>query len=118
MTGLVDALMDSIPLVVLTGQVPTFMIGTDGFQEADTVGITRPCTKMNWLVKDTAKLSETIHQAFHVATHGRPGPVLVDIPKDVQFATGDLHARWKRRAPRITSRASRATPSRSPGWSR
>ncbi|QYK40275.1 MAG: acetolactate synthase 3 large subunit [Paracoccaceae bacterium] len=86
-TGLVDALMDSIPLVVLTGQVPTFMIGTDGFQEADTVGITRPCTKMNWLVKDTAKLSDVIHQAFHVATHGRPGPVLVDIPKDVQFAT-------------------------------
>jgi acetolactate synthase-1/2/3 large subunit len=86
-TGMVDALMDSIPLVVLTGQVPTFMIGTDGFQEADTVGITRPCTKHNWLVKDTAKLSETIHQAFHVATHGRPGPVLVDIPKDVQFAT-------------------------------
>jgi acetolactate synthase-1/2/3 large subunit len=86
-TGLVDALMDSIPLVVLTGQVPTFMIGTDGFQEADTVGITRPCTKMNWLVKDTAKLSETIHQAFHVAMAGRPGPVLVDIPKDVQFAT-------------------------------
>ena len=88
-TGLVDALMDSIPLVVLTGQVPTFMIGTDGFQEADTVGITRPCTKMNWLVKDTAKLAETIHQAFHVATHGRPGPVLIDIPKDVQFATAD-----------------------------
>ncbi len=86
-TGLVDALMDSIPLVVLSGQVPTFMIGTDGFQEADTVGITRPCTKHNWLVKDTAKLSETIHQAFHVATSGRPGPVLIDIPKDVQFAT-------------------------------
>ncbi|MBD1205125.1 MAG: acetolactate synthase 3 large subunit [Rhodobacteraceae bacterium] len=88
-TGLVDALMDSIPLVVLTGQVPTFMIGTDGFQEADTVGITRPCTKHNWLVKDTAKLSETIHQAFHVATSGRPGPVLIDIPKDVQFAQAD-----------------------------
>ena len=88
-TGLVDALMDSIPLVVLTGQVPTFMIGTDAFQEADTVGITRPCTKMNWLVKDTARLSDTIHQAFHVATSGRPGPVLVDIPKDVQFATAD-----------------------------
>jgi acetolactate synthase-1/2/3 large subunit len=88
-TGLVDALMDSIPLVVLTGQVPTFMIGTDAFQEADTVGITRPCTKMNWLVKDTARLSDTIHQAFHVATGGRPGPVLVDIPKDVQFATAD-----------------------------
>ena len=87
-TGLTDALMDSIPLVVLTGQVPTFLIGTDGFQEADTVGITRPCTKMNWLAKDPEKLSDLIHQAFHVATHGRPGPVLIDIPKDVQFATG------------------------------
>jgi acetolactate synthase-1/2/3 large subunit len=87
-TGIVDALMDSIPIVVLSGQVPTFMIGSDAFQEGDTVGITRPCTKMNWLVKETDKLSETIHQAFHVATTGRPGPVLVDIPKDVQFATG------------------------------
>ncbi len=85
-TGLTDALLDSIPIVVLSGQVPTFMIGTDAFQEADTVGITRPCTKHNWLVKDPAKLSETIHQAFHVAKSGRPGPVLVDIPKDVQFA--------------------------------
>ncbi len=91
-TGLVDALMDSIPLVVLTGQVPSFMIGTDAFQEADTVGITRPCTKMNWLVKDTAQLAETIHKGFHVATHGRPGPVLIDIPKDVQFATADYTA--------------------------
>ena len=88
-TGLTDALMDSIPLVVLSGQVPTFMIGTDGFQEADTVGITRPCTKHNWLVKDTARLAETIHKAFQVATSGRPGPVLVDIPKDVQFATDE-----------------------------
>ncbi|MBO4169017.1 acetolactate synthase 3 large subunit [Cereibacter azotoformans] len=96
-TGLVDALMDSIPLVVLSGQVPTFMIGTDGFQEADTVGITRPCTKHNWLVKDTAKLAETIHQAFHVATHGRPGPVLVDIPKDVQFATAEYSPPQKAR---------------------
>ena len=87
-TGMTDALMDSIPMVVLTGQVPTFMIGNDAFQEADTVGITRPCTKHNWLVKDTDKLAETIHQAFHVATNGRPGPVLIDIPKDVQFATG------------------------------
>ena len=92
-TGIVDALMDSIPLVVLTGQVPTFMVGSDAFQEADTVGITRPCTKMNWLVKDTDKLAETIHQAFHVAASGRPGPVLVDIPKDVQFATGDYTAK-------------------------
>ncbi|AJE47668.1 acetolactate synthase 3 large subunit [Celeribacter indicus] len=88
-TGLTDALMDSIPLVVFSGQVPTFMIGTDAFQEADTVGITRPCTKHNWLVKDTDKLSETIHQAFHVATSGRPGPVLIDLPKDVQFADGE-----------------------------
>ena len=88
-TGLTDALMDSIPLVVLTGQVPTFMIGSDAFQEADTVGITRPCTKHNWLVKDTNELAEVIHEAFHVATSGRPGPVLVDIPKDVQFATSE-----------------------------
>ena len=88
-TGLTDALMDSIPIVALTGQVPTFMIGNDAFQEADTVGITRPCTKHNWLVKDTAVLSDVIHQAFHVATNGRPGPVLVDIPKDVQFATAE-----------------------------
>jgi acetolactate synthase-1/2/3 large subunit len=88
-TGLTDALMDSIPILVISGQVPTFMIGTDAFQEADTVGITRPCTKHNWLVKDTATLAETLHQAFHVAKAGRPGPVLVDIPKDVQFATAD-----------------------------
>ncbi len=86
-TGITDALMDSIPIVVLTGQVPTFMIGNDAFQEADTVGITRPCTKHNWLVSDTGDLSDVIHQAFHVATTGRPGPVLVDIPKDVQFAS-------------------------------
>ncbi|WP_208349383.1 acetolactate synthase 3 large subunit [Pseudaestuariivita rosea] len=87
-TGLTDALMDSIPIVVLTGQVPTFMIGSDAFQEADTVGITRPCTKHNWLVKDTDELSGVIHEAFHVAISGRPGPVLIDIPKDVQFANG------------------------------
>ena len=96
-TGLTDALLDSIPIVVLSGQVPTFMIGTDGFQEADTVGITRPCTKHNWLVKDTAKLSETIHQAFHVAMKGRPGPVLVDIPKDVQFAQAEYTPMQKAR---------------------
>ncbi|WP_406721080.1 acetolactate synthase 3 large subunit [Thioclava litoralis] len=87
-TGLTDALLDSIPLVVLSGQVPTFLIGTDGFQEADTVGITRPCTKHNWLVKETEELAATLHEAFHVATSGRPGPVLVDLPKDVQFALG------------------------------
>jgi acetolactate synthase-1/2/3 large subunit len=87
-TGLTDALMDSIPIVVLTGQVPTFMIGSDAFQEADTVGITRPCTKHNWLVKETDKLAATVHEAFHIARSGRPGPVLIDIPKDVQFASG------------------------------
>ncbi|MEM1313208.1 MAG: acetolactate synthase 3 large subunit [Pseudomonadota bacterium] len=91
-TGLTDALMDSIPIICLSGQVPTFLIGGDAFQEADTVGITRPCTKHNWLVKDTADLAETIHNAFYVSTHGRPGPVLVDIPKDVQFATADYKA--------------------------
>ena len=87
-TGLTDALMDSIPIVVLSGQVPTFMIGSDAFQEADTVGITRPCTKHNWLVKETDFLPKALHEAFHVATSGRPGPVLVDIPKDIQFANG------------------------------
>ena len=94
-TGLTDALMDSIPIVVLTGQVPTFMIGSDAFQEADTVGITRPCTKHNWLVKDTANLSGIIHEAFYVATAGRPGPVLVDIPKDVQFASAKYQSQKK-----------------------
>ena len=87
-TGLTDALMDSIPIIVLTGQVPTFMIGSDAFQECDTVGITRPCTKHNWLVKETDKLAAIMHEAFHIATSGRPGPVVIDIPKDVQFATG------------------------------
>jgi acetolactate synthase I/II/III large subunit len=87
-TGLTDALMDSIPMVVLTGQVPTHLIGNDAFQECDTVGITRPCTKHNWLVKDVNDLSRIIHEAFYVARTGRPGPVVVDIPKDVQFAKG------------------------------
>jgi len=87
-TALQDALMDSIPLVCLTGQVPTSLIGSDAFQECDTVGITRPCTKHNWLVKDVNQLSRIIHEAFRIATTGRPGPVVVDIPKDVQFATG------------------------------
>jgi len=90
-TGLTDALMDSIPLVVLTGQVPTHLIGTDAFQECDTVGITRPCTKHNWLVKDVNDLSRVLHEAFEIATTGRPGPVVVDIPKDVQFQTGPYH---------------------------
>ena len=87
-TGLTDALMDSIPLVVLTGQVPTHLIGTDAFQECDTVGITRPCTKHNWLVKNVGDLSRILHEAFEIATTGRPGPVVVDIPKDVQFQSG------------------------------
>ncbi len=97
-TGLTDALMDSIPIVVFSGQVPTFMIGSDAFQEADTVGITRPCTKHNWLVKDTAQLSGTIHEAFHIAASGRPGPVLIDIPKDVQFATAEYTEKTKRKS--------------------
>ena len=84
-TALTDAYMDSVPLVCITGQVPTHLIGTDAFQECDTTGITRPCTKHNWLVKDVNKLSQILHKAFEVATTGRPGPVLVDIPKDVQF---------------------------------
>jgi Thiamine pyrophosphate-requiring enzymes [acetolactate synthase, pyruvate dehydrogenase (cytochrome), glyoxylate carboligase, phosphonopyruvate decarboxylase] len=84
-TALTDAYMDSIPLVCISGQVPTHLIGTDAFQECDTTGITRPCTKHNWLVKDVKDLSKIIHKAFEVATTGRPGPVLVDIPKDIQF---------------------------------
>jgi len=87
-TALTDAYMDSVPLVCITGQVPTHLIGTDAFQECDTTGITRPCTKHNWLVKDISKLSSTLHRAFEVATSGRPGPVLVDIPKDIQFKKG------------------------------
>jgi len=85
-TALTDAYMDSVPLVCISGQVPTHLIGTDAFQECDTTGITRPCTKHNWLVKDIKDLSKILHEAFHVATTGRPGPVLVDIPKDIQFA--------------------------------
>ena len=87
-TGIVDALMDSIPLVVITGQVPTHLIGTDAFQECDTVGITRSCTKHNYLVKSVADLPHIVHEAFKIATSGRPGPVVIDIPKDVQFAEG------------------------------
>ncbi|MFV3127746.1 acetolactate synthase 3 large subunit [Niveispirillum sp. KHB5.9] len=87
-TGLVDALMDSIPIVCLTGQVPTHLIGNDAFQECDTTGITRPATKHNYLVKDANNLARTLHEAFYVAKNGRPGPVVIDIPKDVQFADG------------------------------
>ncbi|MGE0749584.1 MAG: acetolactate synthase 3 large subunit [Variibacter sp.] len=90
-TGLADALMDSIPVVCFTGQVPTHLIGSDAFQECDTVGITRSCTKHNYLVKNIADLPRILHEAFYVAASGRPGPVVVDIPKDVQFATGMYH---------------------------
>ena len=85
-TGLTDALMDSIPVICLTGQVPTHLIGNDAFQECDTTGITRPCTKHNYLVKDTESLARTMHEAFYVARSGRPGPVVIDLPKDIQFA--------------------------------
>src|SRR6195256_1132809 len=87
-TGLTDALMDSVPIVCLTGQVPTHLIGNDAFQEADTTGITRPCTKPNYLVKDINKLAHVMHEAFYVARPGRPGPVVIDLPKDILFATG------------------------------
>lgn len=90
-TGITDALLDSIPIIVLTGQVPTHLIGTDAFQECDTVGITRHCSKHNYLVKDPERLGDTIHEAFHIATSGRPGPVVIDLPKDVQVA----RARYK-----------------------
>jgi acetolactate synthase I/II/III large subunit len=93
-TPLTDALMDSIPLVCITGQVPTHLIGTDGFQECDTVGITRPCTKHNWLVKRIEDLPKVLHEAFRIATTGRPGPVVVDIPKNIQFQTG-LYTNFK-----------------------
>ncbi len=87
-TGLVDALMDSIPIVCITGQVPTHLIGSDAFQEADTVGITRPATKHNYLVKNVADVGRVMHEAFYVATNGRPGPVVIDMPKDIQVETG------------------------------
>jgi acetolactate synthase I/II/III large subunit len=87
-TGLADALMDSVPVICFTGQVPTHLIGNDAFQEADTVGITRPCTKHNYLVKSIADLPRVLHEAFYVASSGRPGPVVIDVPKDIQFATG------------------------------
>ena len=85
-TGITDALMDSIPMVVISGQVPTALIGSDAFQECDTVGITRHCTKHNWLVKDPARLADTVREAFRIATSGRPGPVLIDIPQDLSRA--------------------------------
>ena len=110
-TGLTDALMDSIPIVCITGQVPTHLIGNDAFQECDTVGITRPCTKHNYLVKDVNQLSRVLHEAFYVARTGRPGPVVVDIPKDIQFAKGDYtgltNSQHKSYNPRISRRGQR-----------
>ena len=88
-TALTDALMDSIPVICITGQVPTHLIGSDAFQECDTVGITRHCTKHNYLVRSIEDLPRVLHEAFYVAQHGRPGPVVIDIPKDVQFARGE-----------------------------
>ncbi|HQS71200.1 MAG TPA: biosynthetic-type acetolactate synthase large subunit, partial [Novosphingobium sp.] len=99
-TGIADAFMDSIPMVVITGQVPTGLIGSDAFQEADTVGITRHCTKHNYLVKDPAQLAAIIDEAFRIATEGRPGPVVIDIPKDVQIAS----ALWNGTAPQQRNR--------------
>jgi acetolactate synthase-1/2/3 large subunit len=126
-TGLTDALMDSIPVVCLTGQVPTHLIGNDAFQECDTVGITRPCTKHNWLVRNVDDLSRVVHEAFYVSKSGRPGPVVVDIPKDVQFASGNytgprdsgaLHKAYKPRlkgdATRIAEAVDRMTRAKRP----
>ena len=95
-TGLTDALMDSVPIVCLSGQVPTHLIGNDAFQEADTTGITRPCTKHNYLVKDVQKLCSTLHEAFHVARTGRPGPVVIDLPKDIQLSECEYVSRQDR----------------------
>ena len=92
-TGLTDAMMDSVPIVCITGQVPQHLIGSDAFQECDTTGITRACTKHNYLVKDVNKLSYVFHEAFEIANNGRPGPVLIDIPKDVQFAKGKYESK-------------------------
>ncbi len=101
-TGIADAFMDSIPLVIITGQVPTALIGSDAFQEADTIGITRHCTKHNYLVKDPSELAATIDEAFQIATQGRPGPVLIDIPKDVQIAQAAWHTAAPQRPNRYT----------------
>ena len=111
-TGIATAYMDSVPLVIITGQVPTHAIGQDAFQEVDTVGITRPCVKHNFLVKDVKDLAVTMKKAFYIAATGRPGPVLVDIPKDVQ--TDKAHFSIRNRSPCApTTRWSRATAARS-----
>jgi len=102
-TALADAYMDSIPLVCISGQVPTHLIGTDAFQECDTTGITRPCTKYNWLVKDVNDLAKILHIAFEVATSGRPGPVLVDIPKDIQFKKGTYNFKKNKNSKKLNN---------------
>ena len=114
-TGIANAYMDSIPLVCITGQVPTHLIGNDAFQECDTVGITRPCTKHNWLVRNVNDLAKVLHEAFYVATTGRPGPVVVDVPKDVQNWSGVFAGEGQLPIPGTspTLRASRATRPRS-----
>jgi len=104
-TALADAYMDSIPLVCISGQVPTHLIGTDAFQECDTTGITRPCTKYNWLVKDVNDLAKVLHTAFEVATTGRPGPVLVDIPKDIQFKKGNYNFKKNKNSKKLNNAA-------------
>ena len=104
-TALADAYMDSIPLVCISGQVPTHLIGTDAFQECDTTGITRPCTKYNWLVKDVNDLAKVLHTAFEVATTGRPGPVLVDIPKDIQFKKGSYNFKKNKNSKKLNDAA-------------
>ena len=111
-TGLVDAMMDSIPIVAITGQVSTKLIGSDAFQEADTFGITRSCTKHNFLVKKLADLPQVIHEAFHIAASGRPGPVLVDIPKDV-FQARRITRRFRTSICPATRFTPKATPARS-----
>ena len=117
-TGLTDALMDSIPIVCITGQVPTHLIGNDAFQECDTVGITRPCTKHNWLVKNVNDLARVLHEAFYVARTGRPGPVVVDIPEGRPVRHRHLHRPEGRRAQDLSARGSRAIRMRSARRSR
>ena len=116
-TGLTDALMDSVPVVCLTGQVPTHMIGNDAFQEADTVGITRPCTKHNYLVKVRRRLARVIHEAFHVARSGRPGPVVVDLPKDILMGPAPYTPRDQVRHRTYNPTARAAGRRRSSRWS-
>ena len=117
-TGLVDALMDSIPVVCLTGQVPTHLIGNDAFQEADTTGITRPATKHNYLVKRPEDLARVVHEAFYVARSGRPGPVVIDLPKDILIGKAPYTAAGRNRRTAATARRPSPMRRRSPRPSR